>query len=351
MNNINRCSTVKGRKSVYTYYAQHSRMAITQWVMTVLSLAAYLFIVPVAYSAILFSDNFNDNSIDTSKWIPYQPLNRLAEEDGVMKMEQNATDAGPRVTTMSIPINQEGKITIQRKVKNHYASQYYFASWVLQKGGSAWGQDIFFAIGYYAYSGAPYAYFNQPAIFLNCNPVSCLSGPATPIWDEWFDEKIEYDPTTGVVAYYLNGVKEFEGNAYPLTPDVTSIQLQFSPYGWGTGHYQYFDDIIVSQDGIDNDGDGYEAGAADCDDNDPAINPAAYEIPGNFIDENCDGNLGTCDPCSSWNNHGHYVRCIAHEVNDLIQNGVITEDAGDNIVSAGAQSDIGKNGFTPLECQ
>jgi len=100
----------------------------------------------------------------------------------------------------------------------------------------------------------------------------------------------------------------------------------------------------------DADGDGYRP-PEDCDESDPGINPDALELPWNFVDENCDGNLGDCDPCFDWRNHGEYVRCIAHAVNDLTEQGHLTEEEGDEIVSSAARSDIGKKGHTPPECQ
>ncbi|RME24230.1 MAG: hypothetical protein D6798_11680 [Deltaproteobacteria bacterium] len=39
----------------------------------------------------------------------------------------------------------------------------------------------------------------------------------------------------------------------------------------------------------DDDGDGFFAGTQDCDDQDPDINPAQDEVPGNGVDEDCDG--------------------------------------------------------------
>lgn len=100
----------------------------------------------------------------------------------------------------------------------------------------------------------------------------------------------------------------------------------------------------------DEDGDGFRP-PDDCDETDPTVNPNGLELPGNFVDENCDGSLGDVDPCAEWQNHGKYVRAVAHAVNDLVDAGIITEEEGDALVSSAAMSKIGKAGFVPVECQ
>jgi len=109
---------------------------------------------------------------------------------------------------------------------------------------------------------------------------------------------------------------------------------------------------------VDVDGDGYgypgdascpAGSAADCDDGDSSINPAAVDLPGNSIDENCDGEL-SCGPCDRWHNHGQFVRCVAHTVNDLVGQALIDRNQGSDLVSAAARSDVGKQGYKSAEC-
>jgi hypothetical protein len=100
----------------------------------------------------------------------------------------------------------------------------------------------------------------------------------------------------------------------------------------------------------DEDGDGFRP-PEDCDETAAGINPDGIELPGNFVDENCNGDLGQCDPCFVWKNHGEYVRCVAHAVEVLVSGGAITQDEGDTLVSSAAASGIGKKGFVTPECE
>ena len=86
----------------------------------------------------------------------------------------------------------------------------------------------------------------------------------------------------------------FDANEYyftrcnpPLADDGLPSFLQFQDEdqdGYGIN-----ENSIISCDELEN----YSFTAGDCNDQDESINPDAAEIPGNDIDENCDGIIGT----------------------------------------------------------
>ena len=73
--------------------------------------------------------------------------------------------------------------------------------------------------------------------------------------------------------------------------------------------------------------------------------PNAFQVIGELIEDEIDPQElvdESCEPEEPWNNHGEYVRCVSHRVEELIEDGIITEEDGDAIVSTAAQSDVGK---------
>lgn len=63
---------------------------------------------------------------------------------------------------------------------------------------------------------------------------------------------------------------------------------------------------------FDRDQDGFSRCGGDCDDSDASIHPGAVEVPGNLVDENCDG-VVACDPSANWPNRGQFVSCVVRE--------------------------------------
>ncbi|MGH9870493.1 MAG: MopE-related protein [Candidatus Polarisedimenticolia bacterium] len=73
----------------------------------------------------------------------------------------------------------------------------------------------------------------------------------------------------------------------------------------------------------DADGDGYRGCAGDCLDSDSRVRPGATDLPGNLLDENCDG-VAACSPAASWKSHGAFVTCVVRECSRLVAGGLAT---------------------------
>lgn len=91
---------------------------------------------------------------------------------------------------------------------------------------------------------------------------------------------------------------------------------------------------------VDEDSDGYFLGE-DCDDTDPAINPGAVDLPGNAVDEDCDGTR-TCDTAAFYRSHGLFVRCVVHACGELVSAGAVSQAECHDLIVQATRSDVGR---------
>jgi hypothetical protein len=168
------------------------------------------------------------------------------------------TDAGGLLTSLPIPINPTGDITITRNVLVHYANDNYVGDICMEFGNAPWAA-VFYANATYNGTGDVPRYGTY--IGQNCGTpdgahFNCISSsyttnmtPAFPVlWDTWFSEKIIYSPTTGYLQYFVNG-QQFTNYFIGIMPPTNNptLQLGFRAWGWFTGHEQLFSNLVVSQ--------------------------------------------------------------------------------------------------------
>jgi hypothetical protein len=86
----------------------------------------------------------------------------------------------------------------------------------------------------------------------------------------------------------------------------------------------------------DADADGFRACGGDCDDTSPLVNPDGIDLPGNTLDEDCDGFL-LCDPAAPWNNRGQFIACVARACRTLVEEGSQTPGQCAALISRAAR--------------
>jgi hypothetical protein len=223
------------------------------------SVSSLLLLAPDT-AGIQFSDDFNDNSINSSKWTASG--NTVAESDQIMQVLTTVTDAGGDLVSKPFAIARTGLVTITRRVFLHhddthsyYGQNHFFVGSLAVNVGTLPSFSVQYASMDYADGST---YMARHGFFLSrngANPVfiqdqADVSDAINPVWDTWFNERITYDPASGVMEYFINDVSQMTFNVGVLPQGASpTMTLGFNAWGWYTGHEQLFDALQVRQFG------------------------------------------------------------------------------------------------------
>ena len=202
-------------------------------------------------ASIVLSDDFNAGTTDPSKWSVTG--NSVTVANGIMRVETTVTDAGGTLTSAPLAVGSHGLISISRRVNLHYANSYYAGLMNVQIGTLP-----IFGIHYenYSYQGpydiARYGFFLVRNGANSHGPTgqADTSAAIPAVWNTWFNERLIYNPDTGIAEYFINNVSKMSFNVGILPASANpTMTLSFGAWGWWTGHYQWFDDLVVTQNG------------------------------------------------------------------------------------------------------
>ena len=205
-----------------------------------------------------FADDFNDGSFSADRW--GKSGYNVVEGGGLIAVRTDVTDQPGTLFSQPLVISGRSPLTIRRRAYFHHDDSIYFLGhnqffsgrWTLNVNGVRP-----FGTQYDAYD---YGSLPRHGFFLARNDAAAtdpaaqadVSAGLSPIWDGWFDEKLVYQPATGLLDYYVNNVLRLSmnvGSAFSNACGAASISMNFQAYGWWTGHYQLMDDLSVVQDG------------------------------------------------------------------------------------------------------
>ena len=223
------------------------------------------------------SDDFNDGVINPDYWTASGP--DIIEEDGMIKMQQNETDAYVALESVPMRIPSNNQIVIDRSFfvheqlyNSYWGDHYYYGSLNIRFNGD---EDNLIGICYYDDD-----FENRHGTYL----INKQDGEVTETricdatFDAWLSERIVLDLANETLTYYLN-------NAFVSTLNVPGIASQqmdyytvwFNPYGWWTGHYHNMDYVNINVDDM------FLLASLSDDFNDGVIAPELWTYTGNAV--------------------------------------------------------------------
>lgn len=186
-----------------------------------------------------FSDDFNGTELDLNKWESPSYPNAIMVSDGILKMEQDITDAKIELFSKRHYMAKQ-RISVSRRLALFPANNNFFP--VLEL---VFDNNRLLVIQYSMHS-----YGNSYGTYIRSYDGDKRTSIKEdklddPIFNAWFDEKFDIDVLRNELHYYQNGkllgVVELKGLSLS-----TPFKVRMVPYGWYTGHKHYTDDFKLT---------------------------------------------------------------------------------------------------------
>ena len=184
----------------------------------------------------ILSDDFNGSKLDLNKWNKPTYPSAVKVQDGILKMEQNSTDAKIELLSKH-RYRATQRITISRKVALYPASDNFFPYISL-----VFDNHKELIIEY-----SQHSYANKYGLYVMCfdeQTKTHLTNQkiSNQVFNTWFSEKCEIDVARNQLKYYrdnqLLGTIQLKGISLSVP-----FLVRMHPYGWYTGHKHYMDNF------------------------------------------------------------------------------------------------------------
>jgi DNA-binding winged helix-turn-helix (wHTH) protein len=221
----------------------------------------------------IFSDDFSGSDVDTQKWSVDGKT--VGIENGVAKLSAEETDNWGRLHSIYFAFDLNKPITIKSRIKVSYSDSlkdknYFHGCFLLSPKTSLVSEE---AIKNTISFGVKYANYDFESKFPDGNTdeqkvegfylVKAGSDPAKridyekgkisrrikPVWNEWFEQAIVYDPANGEMSYLINDELKQKFNVGRFSTDLAEnkLRLEIYPEGWWLYHSIEIDYISVTQ--------------------------------------------------------------------------------------------------------
>lgn len=207
----------------------------------------------------VFVDEFNDEFIDTTKWVSTTGF--VSESEGTILLDyQGNQQYTAELQSQEIPIDWDRMIIIERRrrvlhIEHPELADNYLAYFRVRPVGA---EDKTFGVvhAYYAEnipSSTQHAvvgmkvYRNNVNVVLDGNEEHVFDA-GSPDWDMWVTERLVYDPLLGFLTVLVDDEVRATLDVGAFDNDITHINLEFTTFGWHPGKEHEMDIISLWQE-------------------------------------------------------------------------------------------------------